>query len=453
MNDTITPPSAASDPGRLAELAAKIANCELSPVDLMRRYLDRIDAVEDQVHGWRVVDRERAMDLALRSERDAQAKVIHGPLHGIPMGVKDIIDVAGIPTRCNSRSRADVSPATTDADIVLQLRAQGAIVLGKTHTTEFAYHDPSPACNPWNTGHTPGGSSSGSGAAIAAGMVPFALGTQTIASVNRPAAYCGVSAFKPSTGSLSTLGVAPFAGSYDTVGFYGGRVADAVYAFKSVAPRFVSRAAQVSGAPVDVSQIRVVMIDDALIADMSADMKSAYRRMADDFANAGHIVEQRKSNISFDGFREMQGRTAAYESGHVNAAFLQLEDGLIGDHLLQLIREGLSTSDESYFADRREIDRLRQKFLNANHDADVFLWPAVPGIAPEGLASTGDNRYIAPWTAIGGPIVTIPAGVGAKNLPLGCIVSGHPGNDMQMCQWSLQLAEVGERSPFESGQN
>ena len=193
----------AADPGRLSELADAIVRQQLSPVDLMQACLARIDAVEPHVRAWREVDRERALAAALERAREAQNGLIRGPLHGIPVAIKDIIDVEGLTTKCNSGSRANVAAATADAEIVLALKAQGAIVLGKVHTTEFAFFDPSPARNPHNIGHTPGGSSSGSAAAVAAGMVPLAIGTQTVASVNRPAAYCGVAAFKPSSRSLS----------------------------------------------------------------------------------------------------------------------------------------------------------------------------------------------------------------------------------------------------------
>ena len=142
------------------------------------------------------------------SARRAEGR-LRGPLHGIPVAIKDIIDVEGLPTRANSRSRASRRRPSNDAEIVLALKAQGAIILGKVHTTEFAFFDPSPARNPHNLAHTPGGSSSGSAAAVAAGMAPAAVGTQTVASVNRPAAYCGIAAFKPSTRSLSTFGITP----------------------------------------------------------------------------------------------------------------------------------------------------------------------------------------------------------------------------------------------------
>ena len=149
------------------------------------------------------------LPLPRSASAEAEQGHIRGALHGVPVAIKDIIDVEGLPTRANSRSRASAPPASNDAEIVLALKAQGAVVLGKVHTTEFAYFDPSPARNPHNLAHTPGGSSSGSAAAVAAGMAPAAVGTQTVASVNRPAAYCGIGAFKPSTRSLSVFGITP----------------------------------------------------------------------------------------------------------------------------------------------------------------------------------------------------------------------------------------------------
>ena len=179
------------------------------------------------------------MPLPPSARREAAQGRIRGALHGVPVAIKDIIDVEGLPTRANSRSRASAPPASNDAEIVLALKAQGAVILGKVHTTEFAYFDPSPARNPHNLAHTPGGSSSGSAAAVAAGMAPAAVGTQTVASVNRPAAYCGIGAFKPSTRSLSVFGITPLGPSYDTPGFYGWSVDDAVYVYEAVAPSFL----------------------------------------------------------------------------------------------------------------------------------------------------------------------------------------------------------------------
>ena len=248
MNQHPTTDTFVEDPGRIADLARAIATGQLSPVDLVRRYLARIEAVDAHVKAWVRVDADRALATAEVRAKEARTGLLRGPLHGIPVGIKDIIDVEGLPSRCGSKSRADALPATADAEIVLALKAQGAIILGKVHTTEFAFFDPSPARNPHNIGYTPGGSSAGSAAALAAGMAPLTVGTQTVASVNRPAAYCGVAAFKPSTRSLSTFGIAPLGPGWDTPGFYGWTIADTIYAFDAVAPDFLSSNASLSSA-------------------------------------------------------------------------------------------------------------------------------------------------------------------------------------------------------------
>lgn len=178
-------------------------------------------------------------------------------------------------------------------------------------------------------------------------------------------------------------------------------------------------------------------------------MKAAFGRMADALSDTGNLVVQKKSNISFDQFREMQRSTTFYESGHTNANFLELDADKLGDNILEMVREGLAMSDDRYLGERRQIDLLRARFLDTNQDADVFLWPAAPGAAPHGLASTGDPRYIGPWTGIGGPIVTVPAGSAANQMPPGCIVNGHPGADAQMCYWAREIAKVAELSPFD----
>ena len=169
--------SLVADPGRISELTGAIAKGELSPVALLERYLARIAEVDGEVKAWRCLDTDRAFALAREREAEAKAGRLRGPLHGLPFAVKDIIDVEGLTTLCNSKSRENAAPADGDALVVAAFRAAGAIPLGKAHTTEYAFFDPSPACNPHNTGHTPGGSSSGSAAAVAAGMIPAALGT------------------------------------------------------------------------------------------------------------------------------------------------------------------------------------------------------------------------------------------------------------------------------------
>jgi len=434
----------AMDPGRLADMAGRIADKSLSPVDLVQGYLDRIAEIDPSVQAWRELDGERALRIARERADEAQQGRIRGPLHGIPVGIKDIIDVEGLPTRCNSQSRETVAPATADAEIVLQLKTQGAIMLGKLHTTEFAYFDPSPARNPWNLEHTPGGSSSGSGAAVGAGMVPLALGTQTTASLNRPAAYCGIAAFKPSTRSIPGFGVSPLASSYDTVGFYGGRVADAIYAYRAVQPSYVRAAT----GPADDAAIDVVLLDDPLISDAASDSQTAWQAMAARIEAAGLTVTRKAAPVAFERVRQLHWQTQMFEMGRTLRDFLDLAPGQIGARLLETLGDGLKISESDYLDMRGELDQLRATFNAACEPGQVFLWPAAPATAPRGLESTGDPRYIAPWTALGGPMVTIPAGRGDNGLPLGCILCGVPGNDDAVAAAALRLAAVCEASAF-----
>ena len=409
------------NPGNIRALAASIASGDTTATALVQRYLDRIAVVQPIAKPWREIDGERA--LAVAAQRDAQVKqgVVIGPLHGVPVGIKDIIDVAGLPTRCNCKAYEDRAPASGDAEVVLALKAAGAIIMGKLHTTEFAFFDPSPARNPHNTAHTPGGSSSGSGAAVSSGTVPLALGTQTMASVNRPAAYCGISAFKPSTRSVCGYGVNPLAPSYDTVGYYGWSVDDAVFAYESLSP-FSAGAAD--------GTARVLFLEDDLIKDAAPEMASAVAAQLSHIVELGYIVERTASPFPLSNMRFLHWNTMIFEAGRALVNLAEYPDELIGERLRAMIIEGQAISEEKYIAERAELNALRKTFFAAFAPNDVFLWPAAPGPAPEGLESTGEPKYIAPWTALGGPMVTMPIGKTLEGMPLGSILCGLPGEDL-----------------------
>ena len=424
MNKSSVERTYAKDPGRLSDLAAAIQNRHLTSEQLVTTCLVRIREVEPHVHAWREIDTDRALATARERDHELSSYGSRGPLHGIPVAIKDIIDVEGLPTRCNSKSRADVASATADAEIVRALKAQGAVILGKVHTTEFAFFDPSPACNPHNIAHTPGGSSSGSAAAVAAGMVPMSVGTQTVASVNRPAAYCGIAAFKPTSRSLSTYGIAPLGPGYDTPGFFGWSVADAVYVYEAIAAPLASSAPN--------AHYKIAILDDPHIHDSSADAMSAVERLRDRLMQSGADVETRTSPIDFARLASIQRSTMLFEAGRAMSDFLKYPEGQIGEKLRAAIVDGCKISELQYLNERREIDSLRTTLLSATRDVDAYLWPATPTTAPEGLSWTGEPKFIAPWTAIGGPMLTVPAGFSANNLPLGCIVCGKPEADQEI---------------------
>jgi len=426
--------SFAASPGSVVDIAARIRSGELTPTAAVEICLNRIADVDEFVQAWVSVDEAGAIAEARDMTREAGKGEFRGPLHGVPVAIKDICDVAGWPTRCNSATRANVAPATADADIVASLRAAGAVVIGKTHTTEFAYYDPSPARNPHNIDHTPGGSSSGSGAALGAGMVPAAVGTQTVASVNRPAAYCGVAAFKPSTRSLSAYGISALAPMYDTPGVYGWRVADAVAVYDAVcAPH-----ARILSA--DPAQVRVVTLADEFLGEASDEVLMAREDAAAQMRDAGFPVETVQSPISMEALSELQGHTTIYELSRVLAWLLEFPEDQVGSVLRQSIIDGADIADEVYRQERAAIDAMRASFYQAIRPTDIVIWPAAPETAPAGLEWTGDRRYIAPWTALGGPVVSMPSGLGAGDMPIGMLLVGAPGFDRYMVDVAPRLA-------------
>ena len=428
--------SFAASPGRVVDIAADIRAGSHTPMDAVQACLDRIEDVDKDVQAWVSVDSAGALAAAAEMNREANDGMLRGPLHGVPVAIKDICDVAGWPTRCNSRTRSDAPPATADAEIVTALRAAGAVILGKTHTTEFAYYDPSPARNPHNIGHTPGGSSSGSGAAVGAGMVPAAIGTQTVASVNRPAAYCGIAAFKPSTRSMATYGIAPLAPFYDTPGLYGWSVADACYMYDAVRPPHGRPDAGLDG------NVRVVVLNDPFLAEASDEIIAARDDVAARLRDAGHDVAEMTSPISLEDLNELQGHTTVYELARVHAGLLEFPEDQVGAALRQSVIDGNEIDDAVYQAERRQIDAMRATFMDAIKPTDLVLWPAAPATAPEGLEWTGDRRFIAPWTALGGPVVSMPSGLGAGDMPIGMLLAGAPGYDRYVARVAPRLAEA-----------
>jgi aspartyl-tRNA(Asn)/glutamyl-tRNA(Gln) amidotransferase subunit A len=427
----------AADAGRIAELQRNIRSGALSARALVERCLARIDAVDPAVQAWRCVARDTARREADLLDHEARAGCFRGPLHGIPVGVKDIIDVAGMTTLANSKSRAGSPPATADADIVSALRLAGAIILGKTHTTEFAFMDPSPACNPHNVAHTPGGSSSGSAAAVAAGAVPLALGTQTVASVNRPAAYCGVAAFKPSTQSNCTHGITALAPAFDTVGFYGATVSDAVALYDAVAPAFTA-----SFDRGDDARFNILQLEDPTLEACDDEILKRISNAAVCFAAAGHAVRKGTSPEALAMLFETQVRVMQYEASRIYRALLDLPVDRVGPKLREMIGIGLALADATYRVDRARLAAARATFWAAFPDADAILFPAAPHTAPAGLAWTGDARYISPWTALGGPVVSQPIGSHTNGLPIGMLVCGRPGSDRALARVSCTLDAI-----------
>ncbi|HWW87901.1 MAG TPA: amidase [Vicinamibacterales bacterium] len=366
--------------------------------------------MDDSVQAWVQVSPERPTG--------------EGTLSEIPVGVKDIIETRGLATEYGSpfyKGRIGM----TDAAIVRELRQRGAVVLGKTQTAAFAYISPAPTRNPRDLAHTPGGSSSGSAAAVAAGMVPFALGTQTGGSVLRPASYCGVTGFKASYGILEMEGVLPFAKSLDTLGFFTNTPADMWLLWQALGYRARPAADDIAlGAPdalPDIDRVMVTAFQHALATLRAAGLTIRTLNIAQMLAR---LADAANTVMFFEGARFHEAR------------YRQYGDRL--DHLGEMVRDGLAISDSRYEDARQYIADCREEMKEIYKGTPVILVPAATGPAPFGLASTGDSLMNRPWTALGTPAISIPLPTG-EGLPLGLQLTADHNQDAPLLDTAARI--------------
>lgn len=374
------------------------------------------------------VERIRTLDGEIQAwvQVLAQQPTGNGRLFGIPFGVKDIIETKGLATEYGSpiyKGRI----GTADAAIVRQLRQRGGVLLGKTHTTSFAYRTPAPTRNPRDVTHTPGGSSSGSAAAVAAGMVPVALGTQTGGSVLRPASYCGVTGFKTSYGLLPMDGVLPFAKSLDTLGFFTHAAADMLAFWEAM------------GHPAGPTEDFALAVPDP-VPDVEPVMAAAFRDVLSRLRGAG--VELRSVDITPMLVRlgDAQRIVMFYEGARFHEQRFKEYGARLAD-MADLVREGLQIPVQRYDEARRYIAGCRDTMAELYKATPVILVPAATGPAPSGLSSTGDSRMNAPWTALGTPALTIPMPV-TNGLPLGLQLTAGHGHDARVIRTAVKLERV-----------
>jgi amidase len=345
-----------------------------------------------------------------------------GPLGGVPIGVKDIVDTHDMPTGYGSALYAGHRPAW-DAACVALARAAGAVVLGKTVSTEFAALAPGKTRNPHNPAHTPGGSSSGSAAAVAAGMVPVAIGTQTAGSVIRPAAFCGAVGYKPSYGLIEGAGVKRLAGSLDTVGVFARAVDDAALFVSVLADR--PALAEVT-AP---ARLRIGLYRTSDWDSVDPATQAALERAAMRLGQGGATVVELPAIPEHAALLAAQTTIMAWETGQA-LAFERLNCfDRLAPATQTMLRNGETTPLADYEAARARMPALRAAFDRLFGDRDVLLTPSAPGEAPEGLASTGNALFNRVWTALGTPCVTLPVGRGPRGLPLAVQIVGRHGED------------------------
>jgi Asp-tRNA(Asn)/Glu-tRNA(Gln) amidotransferase A subunit family amidase len=411
----------------------------------MQACLARVKEVDTRVQAWAFLDQEHALAQARARDLDRSEGRALGPLHGIPVGIKDIIDTCDMPTEDGTVLHAGRTPAK-DAAVVATLRAAGAVIMGKTVTTECATYSPGKTRNPHNPEHTPGGSSSGSAAGVAAGMVPLALGSQTNGSVIRPAAYCGVYGFKPTHGLVPRSGIMKLSRTLDHVGMFARSLDDVALLAEVLVgwdaedpdtrPRaaipFREVAAQEPPLPPLLGFVKPPVWDRA-----EADTREAFAELAEQLKD--RVVEI-----------EIPASTAGMLEWHRTIMEAEMAANL--DREYEQGRERLSDSLREQLARGRELRVLdyqralaRIPLLNAAFDemferCDAFITPSAPGTAPKGLASTGDPSFCTLWTLCGMPALNLPLMQGANGLPLGVQLVGPRGGDARLLRTARWLA-------------
>lgn len=414
-----------------AEAAQRLQAGTLTAEALAAACLERIAERNNEVHAWAYVDRDRALQQARALDRMPR----RSRLHGLPVGLKDVIDTADQPTGYGSPIYAGYQPKA-DAACVALLRHAGALILGKTHTTEFANNHPAPTRNPHKLAHTPGGSSSGSAAAVADFMVPLALGTQTGGSVIRPAAYCGVFACKPSFGAINRAGMKFDAESLDTIGVFGRSVEDLALALEPLTGREVPQFAILENKP-RIGLCRTPCWKDADAATQ-ANLEGAAQALAKAGARVHNLDLPPGSDRLFDRHKVIMG----YENARALAwEYFNFPEKISAD-LKPRLDEGWRVTRAEYDAMRAHASRCRSALADAMRDVDFLLTPSAPGEAPASLSSTGDPVFNRAWTLFGTPCVTIPCGKGPSGLPLGVQLVGAFDADSALLRWAHWAAQT-----------
>ncbi|MYU21775.1 amidase [Streptomyces sp. SID8352] len=393
------------------------------------RTLGAVEQCEDRVSAWTHLDRS-----GFRTQADRLAPAGQGLLHGLPLGVKDTIDVAGMPAERGSAAFAGRCPEH-DAEVVRRARAAGALITGKTVTTELAVTFPGPTTNPHDPARTPGGSSSGSAAAIAAGMIPLAFGTQTIASTLRPASFCGVVGFKPTHGRVPLDGILAMSPEVDTIGLLGADVALVSALFNAVADS-VQGVSPTPRHPISVAVLRTPWWHHAEPGSRTAvdDTRDA---LAESGARVRHIDLDAELLAAIPAHWDVVRSGIARRMGVV----ARTQPELLSPELRQIIGLGAKVDQQALEGARRILRDLAATVADRLKEYDVVVTPCVVGEAPRGLSSTGDPLFCQPWSAFGFPAISLPLAVGSAGLPIGVQFVAAPGRDEQLLAFAQAWME------------
>jgi len=437
--------------------ADDIRDGRLSPVHLLDECFERIDRYESQVRAWVLIDRDGARRAAQRCAEEIKSGHWRGPLHGMPLAIKDIFDVFDWPTACGSKLWAQ-SVARRDATVVERLRRAGAVFLGKTVTTQYASFDPPVTRNPWDRSRTPGGSSSGSAAALACGMCLGALGSQTGGSIVRPAAYCGVAGLKPTYGRVSVDATMPLAASMDHPGPMAGCVRDLAILLQTIAGPD-GRDPDASGQHVpDYLQVveerkavapRLGRLRGLFESRAEPVMRSLLEDVAVRFRKQGAPLSEVALPAAFSDVVQRHRTVMAVEAAAYHAPRLERTPQDYEPRITSLLKEGLATPAPDYAACKEHQKQLKHDMLACFAAADILLTPATTGPAPS-ADTTGDPAFNSPWSYVGFPTVCLPAGWSAEGLPIEIQLIGRPWDEANLlaaAAWCEQVLACERREP------
>jgi Asp-tRNA(Asn)/Glu-tRNA(Gln) amidotransferase A subunit family amidase len=406
----------------LAEAARRIAVGDMTSETYTRGLLLRVRELDDSVQAWAWLDPAHAIGRARDADDRVRAGRTPGPLHGMPIGVKDIVATRGVPTGMGSPIYSDYVPEQ-NAEVVDRLHAAGAFVMGKTVTTEFAFMVPAKTRNPWNSAHTPGGSSSGSAAAVACGMVPAAIGTQTNGSIIRPAAFCGVVGYKPGKGVLSTDGILPFSPTLDQPGVFARSVEDGALLVAHLAHSRWTISPQISAlkhAP------RLVAVRTPVWHLASEDQRNRFAMDVAGLREAGAVIEEIELPGSFNDAHKVHRAIMLYEAAAASRVVRESFAAKLSEFLRKALEEGDRISAAEYDRALKKKEALERDFSRFLDDFDAAITPPGAGEAPL-TDSTGDPSFCTIWSLLGVPAVTIPTGLGSHGLPMGLQIIGNQG--------------------------
>jgi Asp-tRNA(Asn)/Glu-tRNA(Gln) amidotransferase A subunit family amidase len=413
------------------DLAARLEAGETTPAAVLEQCEKAITRREGEIEAFVTLDLDRARGLAQTASQMLTAK----PLRGLPVAIKDIFDTVDFPTEYGSSIYAGHRPAT-DAAVVSQVRRAGGVALGKTVTTEFAHLSPGKTRNPRNPQHTPGGSSSGSAAAVAAGMIPIAIGSQTGGSVIRPAAFCGIAGFKPSYGLLPTVGMKCFSWHLDTVGVFASGVADVAFAAGALADCDL----RVDRTPPAAPSIGICRTH--IWSEASQSMQAAIEAAANAAASAGaRVLSLTLPPILEEAFRA-HPIIQDYEAYRALAFEYDYHRDRLAPPLRKLLDNAAGISAQEYDDARRTARRAREQVAVLLEETDVLLTPSAPGPPPSGLGSTGNPIFNRLWTLMGTPCVNVPGLADANGLPLGIQIVGRFGRDKSTLEAALFVEQA-----------